>query len=168
MEADLIAQRQAQHAHWATLTPPPFLGVPEALLPPRPEMLDVVIEEEGVVKDGRLHGLGASPGRVQGRVRILPKSAPLVDIQQGDILVAVNAGPLWTPFFPILGGLILEEGSLGQHAAVTAREYGIPTVIHVPLATHRLTDGEWVTVDGTNGIVFRASVEDLVANEGEL
>lgn len=131
-------------------------------------MVDVAIEEEDVVEDGLLHGLGASPGQVQGRVRVLSKAAPQVDLQRGDILVAVNAGPLWAPFFPILGGLILEEDSLGQHAAVTAREYGIPTIIHVPLATHCLTDGEWVTVDGTNGIVFRASVEDLVTNEGEL
>ncbi|MAU01147.1 MAG: hypothetical protein CL608_28725 [Anaerolineaceae bacterium] len=168
LETDLIAQRQTQYAHWATLTPPPILGVPTVLLPSRPEMADIPVEEENEVEDGRLHGLGASAGQVQGQVRVLSKADPQMDIQPGDILVAVNAGPLWTPFFPILGGLILEEGSLGQHAAVTAREYGIPTVIHVPLATHRLTDGEWVTVDGTNGIVFHTSVEDLVVNEGDL
>jgi phosphoenolpyruvate synthase/pyruvate phosphate dikinase len=48
------------------------------------------------------------------------------DIQPGDILIAVNAGLLWLPFFPLLGGLVLDTGSLGQHAASTAREYGIP------------------------------------------
>ncbi len=156
LEADLIAHRQAQHIHWDALTPPPFLGVPTAALPPRPEMLEIVAEEEDVSEDGLLHGLGASPGQIQGRVRVLPKADLHVEIQPGEILVAVNAGPLWTPFFPILGGLILEEGSLGQHAAVTAREYGIPTVIHVRQATRRLATGEQVLVDGTEGVVIRS------------
>ncbi|MEZ4735341.1 MAG: PEP-utilizing enzyme [Caldilineaceae bacterium] len=77
----------------------------------------------------------------------LPNLAP------GDILVAENVGPLWTPVFSILGGLVLESGSVGQHAAATAREYGVPTVIQVKHARHRIPDSAWILVNGTQGQV---------------
>lgn len=73
----------------------------------------------------------------------------------GDILVAPNIGPLWTPLFPLLGGLVLEQGSLGQHAAATAREYGIPAIINCRQATRLIIDGTFLHVDGTAGIVTR-------------
>ena len=69
------------------------------------------------------------------------------------MLVAENAGPLWTPVFPILGGLVLDQGVLFQHAAATAREYGVPAVINVGNATRRIREGDWVTVDGSAGTV---------------
>jgi pyruvate,water dikinase len=92
--------------------------------------------------------------------------ALLPEISPGDILVAANAGPFWTPFFPVLGGLVLDGGNLGQHAAATAREYGIPAVINARSAlgpaTHSIPDGAWVTVDGSSG-----TVERLVKPEAE-
>jgi pyruvate,water dikinase len=84
---------------------------------------------------------------------VLHDLAALPDLVPGDILVAENAGPLWTPFFPLLGGLVLEGGSVLQHAATTAREYGIPAVIGVGMATQNIRDGAWVTVNGTTGSV---------------
>jgi pyruvate,water dikinase len=66
---------------------------------------------------------------------------PLLAIAPGDILIATNVGPLWTPYFPLLGGLVLDGGSLTQHAATTAREYGIPAVIGTGEATQRIPDG---------------------------
>jgi pyruvate,water dikinase len=77
----------------------------------------------------------------------LPELAP------GDVLVAENAGPLWTPFFPLLGALVLETGALGQHAAATAREYGIPAVIGAKNAMRFIADGDTVIVNGTAGTV---------------
>jgi phosphohistidine swiveling domain-containing protein len=74
-------------------------------------------------------------------------------VRPGDILVAHNAGPLWMPILPLLGGLILDSGSLGQHAAVTAREYGVPAVIATGSATQQIPDGAWVTIDGEAGTV---------------
>ena len=55
--------------------------------------------------------------------------------------------------FPILGGLVLDEGSFGQHAAATAREYGVPAVIDTRDATRRVLDGAWILVDGAKGRV---------------
>jgi pyruvate,water dikinase len=77
----------------------------------------------------------------------------LPELDPGDILVARNIGPRWTPIFPLLGGLVLETGSVGQHAAVTAREYGIAAVISTGDATKRIPDKSTVIVDGTRGIV---------------
>src|SRR5262245_18030978 len=75
------------------------------------------------------------------------------DVAPGEVLVAENAGPLWTPLFPILGGLVLDQGVLMQHAAVVAREYGVPMVIETQTAILLISDGQWVIVDGTAGTV---------------
>jgi pyruvate,water dikinase len=69
-----------------------------------------------------------------------------------------------TPLFPILGGLVLEKGSVGQHAAATAREYGLPTAIQVKDATKLIADGSWITVDGEQGTV---GYGDAVSREGQ-
>lgn len=75
------------------------------------------------------------------------------DLKPGEILVAENAGPGWTPLFPILCGIVLDLGAVTQHAATTAREYGIPAVMHTKNATLRIPDGAWITIDGSAGTV---------------
>jgi pyruvate,water dikinase len=80
-------------------------------------------------------------------------STLMPEIAPGEIMVAENAGPMWTPVFPLLAGLVLDQGVLLQHAAATAREYGVPAVIAVGNATRRIRDGDWVTVDGAAGTV---------------
>lgn len=148
----LIADRREQHARWANLQPPPFLGLPEKTLPERPPYQDeITIPPEQL--QGRLTGLGASPGRCQGRARLVPSTQIAPSLSPGDILVAENAGPLWTPYFPILAGIVLDQGDLSQHAAATAREYGLPAVIGVRDATQRIPEGAWLAVDGTAGTV---------------
>jgi pyruvate,water dikinase len=150
---DIIGERQAEWRQWAELVPPPILGIPEATLPPRPPFVDEVNVGEDEGKNGRLTGLGASPGVAEGRACVVIKGEPLPELEAGAILVAQNAGPLWTPHFPQLGGLVLEEGSLGQHAAATAREYGIPAVIRCRQATRLIANGDWIKLDGATGSV---------------
>lgn len=151
-QADAIAARKAEAARWRQMTPPPLVGVPDPALPQRPRLRDDVTAVSTEVP-GRLAGQAASAGRVRGRARIVSGSVALPDLAPGDVLVAENVGPRWTPLFPILGGLVLDGGALGQHAAATAREYGIPAVIGTGNATRRISDGAWVTVDGGAGIV---------------
>jgi phosphohistidine swiveling domain-containing protein len=150
--AEIISARQAQHAEWEKLQPPPILGIPEAELPDRPPLQDEVTPEVSH-RDHHIIGLGASPGRGRGRARVVPTSVLLPDLSPGDVLVAENMGPRWTPLLPILGGLVLDGGALGQHHAITAREYGVPAVIGARNATRLIPDGTWVTVDGTAGTV---------------
>jgi pyruvate,water dikinase len=149
---DVIDRRRAQHAIWETLPPPPVLGLPAQRLPPRPLFRDDSTATIAA-RDGRLVGQGASPGRARGRARVVAMETVMPRVLPGEILVAENAGPMWTPLFPILGGLVLDQGALLQHASATAREYGVPAVINVGNATSRIGDGDWVTVDGTTGIV---------------
>lgn len=101
-----------------------------------------------------LRGVGASRGRVRGCARVVARGdgrAPC--IARGEILVAPNAGPDWTAVFPLLGGLVLDWGAAFRHAALVAREYGIPAVVMTRETTGAIADGDRVTVDGTRGVV---------------
>jgi pyruvate,water dikinase len=105
--------------------------------------------------DGALVGSPASAGVVTGTARVIldPVGARL---EPGEILVAPSTDPGWTPLFLTAGGLVMEMGGANSHGAVVAREYGIPAVVGVPLATTRLVTGQRITVDGAAGTVTPA------------
>jgi phosphohistidine swiveling domain-containing protein len=149
---DAVAARKREHAEWAMLEPPPILGAPDPSLDKRRDYRDEVTpgNPEGATC---LRGLAASAGRRGGRARVVQMGVPLPAVEPGEVLVAENAGPQWTPLFPILAGVVLDAGVLTQHAATTAREYGLPAVIRTMCATSRIKDGDWVVVDGTAGTV---------------
>lgn len=152
----IIATRQAEHHSWQMLEAPPILGLPAADLPARPEWRDEVSTAAAHATTDRpdhLTGLGVSHGRWRGRARIVTDPFVLPELKPGDILVAKNIGPTLTPLFPLLGGLVLEKGSVGQHAAATAREYGVPAAVQVKDACRHIPDGSWITVDGQSGVV---------------
>jgi pyruvate,water dikinase len=102
--------------------------------------------------DGSLPGTPASAGTVTGIARVVldPVGAHL---EPGEILVAPSTDPGWTPLFLTAGGLVMEMGGANSHGAVVAREYGIPAVVGVADATHRITTGQTITVNGATGIV---------------
>ncbi len=100
-----------------------------------------------------LTGAPASAGTVTGIARIVPNTEVVPDLKPGEILVSYNAGPMWTPLFPVIGGLVLDGGNVLLHAAVVACEYKIPAVFMTGHATKTIEDGQTVTVDGTAGTV---------------
>ena len=101
---------------------------------------------------GVLRGAAASGGVVSARARvILDPGEP--GLEPGEILVAPSTDPGWTPLFLTASGLVMEMGGAMSHGAVVAREYGIPAVVGVPDATERITTGQRITVDGSNGTV---------------
>ncbi len=87
-----------------------------------------------------------------GPVCILSKPDPTA-VKEGDIIVMEYADPGWTPLFPRASGIIMEVGGLMCHAAVVARELGIPAVFGIPNVTAILENGQHVKVDGTKGTV---------------
>jgi pyruvate,water dikinase len=99
-----------------------------------------------------LRGVGTSPGHINGRARVVadPTAA---DFEKGDILIARNTDPGWTPILSIVGGMIMEEGGLLNHCSIVARELGIPSVVGVEHATRRIPDGAEVELDGGRGVV---------------
>jgi phosphohistidine swiveling domain-containing protein len=98
-------------------------------------------------------GWGASLGVYEGRARVITKATE--PIEPGDILVARTTDPAWTPLFLTAGAIVVEEGGPLSHAAIIARELGLPAVLNVPGLIGRLNQGEPVTlrVDGGRGTV---------------
>jgi pyruvate,water dikinase len=105
-----------------------------------------------VDEPGVLRGTGISTGSATGPVRILHSPDPL-QVRDGDIIVMQFADPGWTPLFPRAAAIVTEVGGLMCHAAVVARELGIPAVFGVPGATALLREAVSVTVDGNQGTV---------------
>lgn len=99
-----------------------------------------------------LRGTPVSGGRATGPARLLRTPDPTL-FQDGDILVVAFADPGWTPLFARAGGLVMEVGGTMCHAAVVAREMGVPSVFGVRNATKALREGDVVTVDGERGTV---------------
>ncbi len=103
--------------------------------------------------EGVLSGSPASAGLVTAPARVVldPVGA---HVKPGEILVAPSTDPGWTPLFLTAGGLVMEMGGSNSHGAVVAREYGIPAVVGVADATHRIRTGDLITVDGAAGLVL--------------
>jgi len=104
-----------------------------------------------------LRGTGTSPGRVTGRARIVADPSK-IPIHQGDIIVAGNTDPGWTPILSTAVGVVAEEGGLLNHCSIVARELKIPAVVGIRGATRRIADGARLTIDGGLGLV-RVDVE---------
>lgn len=98
-------------------------------------------------------GYAGSVGRVEGIVRIISSPEEGHLLQPGEILVAVTTNIGWTPLFPRAGAIVTDIGAPLAHAAIVARELGIPAVVGCGNATLRLKTGDRVRVDGGHGIV---------------
>ena len=101
-----------------------------------------------------LRGTPGSHGTATGSARIVQGPADFVRVRPGDILVCPFTDPSWTPLLRVAAGVITETGGVLSHAAIVAREHGIPAVLGVPDAVSLIPDGATVTVDGTVGTVL--------------
>ncbi|MRX44949.1 phosphoenolpyruvate synthase [Agromyces kandeliae] len=104
-----------------------------------------------------LRGLGAAPGRVTGRVRILGTPAEGGQLRAGEVLVAPMTNPDWVPTMRRAAAVVTDGGGMTCHAAIVARELGVPAVVGARTATSVLRDGELVTVDGAKGEVVEGA-----------
>lgn len=101
----------------------------------------------------RLTGFPGASGVVEGTVRVLASPDQAEHLQQGEILVASSTNVGWTPLFPKAAAIITDVGAPLSHAAIVARELGIPAVVGAGNATTRLKTGDRVLVDGGQGVV---------------
>lgn len=107
-----------------------------------------------IVEDGNgLTGFAGASGRVEGTVRVLNRPEEGGQLQSGEILVASTTNVGWTPLFPRAAAIITDVGAPLSHAAIVARELGIPAVVGCGNATTRLRTGDRVIVDGGHGVV---------------
>jgi pyruvate,water dikinase len=106
------------------------------------------------VEQALLSGTSGSPGVAEGPVRIIGSATEFGKLQPGDVLVAPYTNPTWTPLFQRAAAVVVDSGGAASHAAIVAREYGIPAVMGTVDGTHRLQEGQQVVVDGDRGLVL--------------
>jgi pyruvate,water dikinase len=144
--------------------PPPMLGDPEppppidALPAPmaRATRAVMTVLEADVTDPSKaaLHGTGIGDEPYVGRARVATSADDAIDrLEPGDVLVAPFTGPAYNSLLPILGALVVEIGGAVCHAAIVAREFGLPAVIGASGATTQIPDGALVEVDPARGAV---------------
>lgn len=109
----------------------------------------LVFEAEGDI----LKGVSGSFGKAVGRACIIHSPKEFYKMQKGDILVCHLTDPEWTPLFESASAVVADTGAALSHAAIVAREYGIPAVLGVGFATTKYKDGDMLQVDGDKGTV---------------
>jgi nucleoside-diphosphate-sugar epimerase/phosphohistidine swiveling domain-containing protein len=148
----LVTRRRAERERLAKLDYPVHFTQPWT---PEPSV--------GAADSDLITGQAVSAGVVRGRVRIMVHADD--DLNPGEVLVANVTDTGWTPFFGCAAAVVTNVGGPMSHAAIVAREFGIPAVVNVVMATQRLKDGQLVEVDGTAGTV-RIIDEASVTNQG--
>jgi pyruvate,water dikinase len=117
------------------------------------------VVQRDLPKGPSLKGVGACPGVVRGRVRVVddPRGAR---VEPGEILVARQTDPGWVVLFPCASGLLVERGSVLSHSAIVSRELGLPCVVSLPGVMEWLETGELVEMNGAAGTVRKLSDEE--------
>lgn len=101
----------------------------------------------------RLEGFAGSAGLVEGPARVIQSFEEFPTLQSGEILVCPATSTAWTPLFLKIAAVVTDTGGMLTHAAIAAREYGIPAVVGTWNATNSIHDGDIIRVDGTAGLV---------------
>jgi pyruvate,water dikinase len=145
--AQLVQQRrwQLERSQGLAAVPPVVYG--------NPSISEVIPLDSSLPSLPKLQGIAASPGQVEGRVKILHNLQGMAEIDAQTIIVVPYTDSGWAPLLAHAGGLIAEVGGQLSHGAIVAREYGIPAVMDVHNATQLLRDGQRVRIDGQEGVV---------------
>lgn len=165
----VLDQRMAERKKWATHKAPPTLGLvaedpplwtmPGALA----ELMDVVVTVLDLIETSSttptLDGIGIGNEPMVGRARVVTDELDaLARMEPGDVLVAPFTVPTYNAVLATAGAVVVENGGLLCHAAVIAREYGIPGLVGVTGVTNQITDGALVRVDPAAGTIREVSV----------
>ena len=163
-----LRRRQAWCESKTIADAPPLLGgtpsgpPPEDWLPAKARAnaraVDTVLREifDASARPNTAHaveGMPVHPGVYEGPARIVKGPEDFDRLQSGDVLVARTTGPAFNVVLPLLGAIVTDRGGQLSHAAIVAREYGIPAVVGTREATVKFTDGARLRVDGNLGVV---------------
>jgi pyruvate,water dikinase len=153
----LVAARRAEFDAYRKLPEPPHRFATRG--PPALSALEPTARIGGpppTGQGGMMRGIGCCPGVVRAEVRVVRDPRQPGELA-GRILVAEQTDPGWTLLFAAAAGLLVERGSILSHAALVARELGVPCVVGIPGLLGTLRDGEIVEMDGATGMVRRLS-----------
>lgn len=150
--AATLTERQKQFDALASLEPPYIV---DSRLGPPP--IDQWPRRQGGAKrrvevGEILRGAPGAPGRVTGRARVVHDPSN-TDLEPGDVLVCRTTDPSWAPLFLATSAVVCDVGAVGSHAAIVAREIGVPCAVSVVDATRLIPDGATIAVDGSTGEV---------------
>ena len=101
-------------------------------------------------------GMPGGGGRATGVVRVIRNQSEFPTLHPGEVLVCPATNPSWTPLFAVAVAVVVDHGGPASHAAIVAREYGLPAVLGVGDGTSTLVTGQRVMVDGDHGLVLAA------------
>ncbi len=149
----VLAQREKEWNALKDLEVPTFLDGSKPIPPISEVPRKGANKAEKAAKGTILTGAAASTGVVEGVARVITGTDAISEFQPGEILVAPQTDPSWTPLFMVASAVIVDTGSMGSHAMIVARELGIPCVAGLPKATEMIGTGTMVRVDGAAGTV---------------
>jgi rifampicin phosphotransferase len=166
-DADDVAARTEWRTTATLADAPQFLGgvpagpPPADWLPPAAARIqratDVTLNEMFAAQKNqdakRIKGFPASPGEVSGVARLVLDPKDMARVRKGDLLVTKSTAPSYNALLPLIRGIVTDRGGTLSHAALVAREYGIPAVVGCGNATEMIRDGANIRIDGTNGSV---------------
>ena len=136
----------------------------------RKEKSDTLAETPSLGDTGNreivVKGLPASPGNAAGKAHVIIDPSDIDDFKEGEILVTAMTAPDWVPAMKKAKAIVTDAGGMTCHASIVSRELGIPCIVGTKSrsqeATTSIKDGQMITVDATNGIVYDGVIEDVV------
>ncbi|KVA72442.1 hypothetical protein WL04_21895 [Burkholderia ubonensis] len=158
-----IEHRREIYQGFRQSPPPPALGTPpESITDPLMIMLWGITQatvinwlgiESAEGEQRELKGCAASPGIVEGPVRVVNRTEQLNEVLPGEILVCPVTSPSWAPVFSRIKATVSDVGGVMCHAAIVSREYGLPAVVGTGFGTRLIKTGQRIRVNGDSGTV---------------
>ena len=140
---ELIKLRRQRRSHYMALTlPGEWKGMPQP----------IIAKQFSDKSSTAIRGTGVSPGVIVGRARVL-LTPDFAVVEPGEILVSPTTDPSWSSVMFISSGLVVDIGGALSHAAIVARELGIPCVVNTQDGSRRLFTGDLIRVDGSLGSI---------------
>ena len=148
-----LAQRSVDFATLKELDPP-YVVMHGQPIPPISEWPKKGVASGAAEPVGTaIKAVAGSPGKVTARTRIITDLSHADELEPGEILVCMTTDPSWVPLFMIASAVICEIGAPGSHAVIVSREIGVPCVVSLLGASHKLPTGTLVELDGSTGTV---------------
>ena len=110
-------------------------------------------KKEDAKSNTRISGFAASPGQITATARLVLKPSDFGKVKPGEVLITTATGPAYNALLPLIRGVVTDRGGTLSHAALVAREFGIPAVVGCGNATKIIPDGATIRIDGTSGTV---------------
>ena len=150
--ASRLAERYEQWLAIQELEPPFFIK--NGVVPPLDTYPKKGTSTAARARAGEVvQGVPGCTGRYVGRARVILDPTEPGNLEPGDVLIAPNTDPAWTPLFMTCGAVVVNVGAAISHAIIVSRELGLPCVVSATDATVRIADGATVEVDGDTGTV---------------